>query len=132
TFTKGFGTIFLGTSRMPLHAEPREVPMQMRVPQYFIVVVMLSVGIFPQFYFSMVSEIVVRFIPALAMRGLAVPNSFINGISVIGQLTLLLILLTGVIFGIRKRFTRNVPVSKGITWGCGYASSSPRMQYTGK
>jgi hydrogenase-4 component B len=93
---------------------------------------MLSVGIFPQFYFSIVSEIVLRFIPALATQSLAVPASFINSISVIGQLTLLLILLTGAIFAIRKGFTINRPVTKDITWGCGYVSSSPRMQYTGK
>jgi hydrogenase-4 component B len=132
TFTKGFGTIFLGTPRMPLHEEPHEVSMQMRVPQYFIVIVMLTVGIFPQFYFSMVSEIVLRFIPSLAAQGLVVPASLINSISVIGQLTLLLILLTAAIFAIRKGVTMNRPVTEDITWGCGYVSSSPRMQYTGK
>ena len=64
TFTKSFGTIFLGNPRTHLHQQPQEVSLGMRLPQYFILSIMLSIGLFPQFYFSIVQEIVSTFIPA--------------------------------------------------------------------
>ena len=36
TFTKSFGTIFLGSPRTQLHHQPQEVTIGMRLPQYFI------------------------------------------------------------------------------------------------
>ena len=46
TFTKTFGTIFLGTPRQKLIHEPVEVSSLMLIPQYLIVVVMMSVAFF--------------------------------------------------------------------------------------
>src|ERR1019366_884592 len=63
TFTKSFGTIFLGNPRTQLQHPPREVTFGMRLPQYFILTIMLSIGLFPRFYFSVVNGIVLRFIP---------------------------------------------------------------------
>src|SRR6266487_1411315 len=60
TFTKTFGTIFLGNPRIHLHETPKEVALSMRIPQYCILVLMLSVGLLPQFYFSVVNEIVLK------------------------------------------------------------------------
>jgi formate hydrogenlyase subunit 3/multisubunit Na+/H+ antiporter MnhD subunit len=60
-FTKSFGTIFLGTPRTHLHQEPSEVSFLMRLPQYLIVLVMLSIGILPQFYFAGIIHIVSSF-----------------------------------------------------------------------
>ena len=41
---------------------------------------------------------------------------------------MLLILL----YLVRSRFSRERPISPGITWGCGYSVPTARMQYTGK
>ncbi len=49
-FTKNFGVIFLGSAREPSRHEPKEVSFLMRLPQFLIVGVMLSIGLFPQFY----------------------------------------------------------------------------------
>ncbi|HEY8688164.1 MAG TPA: proton-conducting transporter membrane subunit [Chitinophagaceae bacterium] len=132
TFTKSFGTMFLGNPRTHLHQQPVEVSLGMRLPQYFILIIMLSIGMFPQFYFSVVNEIVLRFIPAASSAGNLIPSSLISSISSIGKFSMLFILLLILIYVVRKSFSLKRPVAKGLTWGCGYAAPTVRMQYTGK
>jgi hydrogenase-4 component B len=132
TFTKSFGTIFLGTPRTQLHHPPQEVGLGMRLPQYFIILLMLSIGLFPQFYFSVVSDIVVRFIPSLASERDWMPTSLINSMSSIGKYSMLFMLVLMLMYAIRKSVTRQHPFTTAGTWGCGYDALSPKMQYTGK
>lgn len=132
TFTKSFGTIFLGSPRTDLLQQPKEVSLVMRLPQYFILAVMLSIGLLPQFYFSIVQKIVSDFIPSTTPINEVVPASLLNSISAIGESAMLFILLLALIYFIRTRLTRKHPVTKDSTWGCGYAVPSSRMQYTGK
>jgi hydrogenase-4 component B len=132
TFTKSFGTIFLGNPRTHLHQQPREVSLSMRLPQYFILFIMLSIGLFPQFYFSIVNEIVLQFIPAASAASNLIPSSFLNSISSIGKFSMLFILLLLVIYAVRKSVSRTRQISTNTTWGCGYAAPNARMQYTGK
>jgi len=132
TFTKSFGTIFLGNARTHLHQQPREVSIGMRLPQYFILIIMLSIGLFPQFYFSVVNEIVVKFIPVASSGNMLIPSSILNSISSIGKFAMIFILLIALIFFIRKNLSRKHAVTLGPTWGCGYIAPVPGMQYTGK
>ena len=132
TFTKSFGTIFLGNPRTHLHLEPREVSFGMRLPQYFILLIMLSIGMFPQFYFSVINEIVSRSIPAASSAGNLIPSSLLNSISAIGKYLMLFIVLLILIYVIRKSLSRRRPVAIGLTWGCGYAAPTAHLQYTGK
>lgn len=132
TFTKSFGTIFLGNPRTQLHQQPVEVSLGTRVPQYLILIIMLSIGLFPQFYFSVVNEIVLRFIPAASSTRNLTPSSLLNSISSIGKFSALFILLLILIYMIRNSFSRKHTAEKGLTWGCGYAAPTARMQYTGK
>jgi hydrogenase-4 component B len=132
TFTKSFGTIFLGKPRTHLHQQPQEVVRGMRLPQYFILIIMLSIGLFPQFYLSIVNGIVSNFIPTVSSGKLLIPASLLNSISSIGKFSMLFILLLILIYFIRKSFLRRSPVVTGSTWGCGYAVQTSRMQYTGK
>lgn len=132
TFTKSFGTIFLGNPRTHLLQQPREVALSMRLPQYFILIIMLSIGLFPQFYFSIVSEIVLRFIPTASDTSNLIPSPLLNSISSIGKFSMLFILLLLVIYAVRKSVSRARQISTSTTWGCGYAAPNARMQYTGK
>ncbi len=132
TFTKSFGTIFLGNPRTHLYLEPREVSFGMRLPQYFILLIMLSIGMFPQFYFSVINEIVSRSIPAASSAGNLIPSSLLNSISAIGKYLMLFIVLLILIYVIRKSLSRRRPVAIGLTWGCGYAAPTAHLQYTGK
>lgn len=132
TFTKGFGTIFLGNPRTRLHQQPQEVSLVMRLPQYFILLIMVSVGLFPQFYFSTVNDIVFECIPAASSGKLLIPVSLINSIGSVGKSAMLFIALMILIYLLRKNISRKYVPLTGPTWGCGYAVPAPKMQYTGK
>jgi formate hydrogenlyase subunit 3/multisubunit Na+/H+ antiporter MnhD subunit len=131
TFTKVFGTIFLGSPRTHLHQQPKEVSLLMRLPQYFILVIMLSISLFPQFYLSATSNVASIFIPA-ASSAPVIPASLINSMASIGKFSMLFLIIIGIILFIKKIVTIKRPVATGPTWGCGYAVPSAKMQYTGK
>jgi hydrogenase-4 component B len=130
TFTKSFGTIFLGQPRTHLH--PREAPLDMLLPQYFILTIMLSISLFPQFYFSIVNEILFNSIPGILTENWLIPAALVNSISAIGKFAMLFILLLFFVYLLRILLTRKRPVAAGVTWGCGYPVTSSKMQYTGK
>jgi hydrogenase-4 component B len=132
TFTKGFGTIFLGNPRTILHQRAREVSLGMRLPQYFILIIMLSIGLFPQFYYSVVNDIVLNFLPAASRKSILIPASLLRSISLIGAFGMSFILLIILIYVLRSRFVRKRQVADGSTWGCGYVAPTAKMQYTGK
>lgn len=132
TFTKSFGTIFLGNPRTQLQHPPREVTFGMRLPQYFILTIMLSIGLFPRFYFLVVNGIVLRFIPVASSGSILIPSSLLNIISSIGKFAIVFIIFIILIYVIRNRVSRKRAVSIELTWGCGYVASNPRMQYSGK
>jgi hydrogenase-4 component B len=132
TFTKSFGTIFLGNPRTQLQHPPREVTFGMRLPQYFILTIMLSIGLFPRFYFSVVNGIVLRFIPVASSGSILIPSSILNIISSIGKFAIVFIIFIILIYVIRNQVFRKRSVSIELTWGCGYVASNARMQYSGK
>src|SRR6187401_92091 len=132
TFTKSFGTIFLGSPRTPLHHTSQEVGLGMRLSQYFIILLMISIGLFPQFYFSVVSEIIIQGIPLLSSERDWMPTSLINSLSSIGRYAMLFMLVSGFVYAIRKSVTRQHAVTNSCTWGCGYMAPSSKMEYTGK
>ncbi|HWI90746.1 MAG TPA: proton-conducting transporter membrane subunit [Flavisolibacter sp.] len=132
TFTKSFGVIFLGAPRTELHHHPKEVSIGMRLPQYFILAIMISIAMFPKFYFSITQKIVADFLPSKITGNEVLPVATLNSISLIGKFAMLLIAVILVIYFARRWFTKRLPVDENLTWGCGYIAPSPAMQYTGK
>jgi hypothetical protein len=104
----------------------------MRLPQYFILIIILSIGLFPQLYFHVVNEIVLGFLPVISPSCTVIPAFLLNSISSIRKFAMVFIMLLILIYLVRNRFSRKRPASTGITWGCGYPVPTARMQYTGK
>jgi len=132
TFTKSFGTIFLGSPREQLHHNPSEVSLVMRIPQFLIVAVMLSIGIFPQLYFSAVLHLIIFVVPSVQLPDVSAFHSTITLMTNVGTYSLMFLCLLILVFVIRKILVRNRSVSIDTTWGCGYIAPNSRMQYTGK
>ncbi len=129
TFTKAFGTIFLGEPRSEIIHRTGEVSLMMRVPLYAIVLLMLLIGIFPAVIVNPVLSIISRFTPT----GLIMPFADITGVlTLVGRASLLLIALIVLLYFIRSLAFRRKPVEITPTWGCGYVAPGPAMQYTGK
>jgi len=131
SFTKSFGSIFLGSTRTQLNHQPKEVSVLMLVPLAIILLMMLLIGIFPNMIFE----------PALAVAScLSGVPSLISGnllnispaIITVGRVSFLMILLTGIIYFIRTKITASKEVTYQPTWGCAYVAPNVKMQYTGK
>jgi formate hydrogenlyase subunit 3/multisubunit Na+/H+ antiporter MnhD subunit len=132
TFTKVFGTIFLGSPRTHLHQQPKEVINIMRFPQYFILLIMITIGVFPKLYLTTIGEIVGSFIPMSSIRNTSLFDSYVNSLTIIGWLGLVFILLISVVLYVRHHYSSTQIKIIESTWGCGYGFPTSKMQYTGK
>lgn len=131
TFTKTFGTIFLGSPRVTLHHQPKEVSLIMQIPLFLILFVILVIGIFPDLVFS----------PALSIASdLSGTNTVFseNILSIsptmvtIGRVSLLLMALAAFVFFIRTKTLASKTSEYHPTWGNAYVAPNVRMQYTAK
>ncbi len=132
TFTKTFGTIFLGNQRQTLAHKPHEVSSLMLIPQYVIVAVMLSVAVIPQFYLQIIGNILSGLTKSIVIPQ---PVEFVGYISIMQSISLYSVLLIGTIaffWGIRALALRGKPQVVGATWGCGYTAGTSKIQYTAK
>jgi formate hydrogenlyase subunit 3/multisubunit Na+/H+ antiporter MnhD subunit len=132
TFTKSFGTIFLGTQRQPLHHTPHEVSELMLIPQYVIIIMMLSISFFPQFYLLVICNILSGFTKSVIIPQ---PEAFGNYISIMENISVYFMVLIGVFIvfrGLRAIVLLNKSEDFGPTWGCGYTAPTSKIQYTGK
>jgi len=130
TFTKAFGTIFLGQPRTTLPHPVKEVSLLMLVPQYLIVVVMVSITLFPLGYMTLIGSILVLIHP---MKTDPIILKSISDTTV--RISMYSLLLVGIICGIwllRKAVLRKRSERIDATWGCGYVTPNSRQQYTGK
>jgi hydrogenase-4 component B len=130
TFTKTFGTIFLGQPRTELPQKPHEVCNLMLVPQYVIITIMLSVAFIPQFYLKIIGNALMVMTPLYA--DMNVIAGYANTISGISLYSLLLIVITTAIWLVRSLVMNQRIQRIDATWGCGYAAPTSRIQYTGK
>jgi hydrogenase-4 component B len=132
TFTKTFGTVFLGKARKVLDVKPKEVSGQMLVPQYLIIALMLSVALFPQVYLRAIGNVI-----SGMNRNVVVPQplEFGNYITIVQHIcwySVLFIVVVVVLYSIRTITVRGKSHEMESTWGCGYTALTPKIQYTGK
>jgi NADH:ubiquinone oxidoreductase subunit 5 (subunit L)/multisubunit Na+/H+ antiporter MnhA subunit len=132
TFTKTFGTIFLGNQRQPLAHKPHEVSSIMLIPQYVIIIAMFSVAIFPQFYLQIIGNILTGLTKSIVVP---VPIEFDHYLFIMQNISLYSLIFIGVIglfWGIRAFILRGRTQVIGSTWGCGYTAPTSKIQYTAK
>jgi len=132
TFTKSFGTIFLGNEREKKEHLPHEVSQIMLWPQYIIIAAMLSVAFFPQFYMNTISLLLQGM--GVSFKGME-PTGFINFSYTLVNISVYSALFIGIIavgWVIRSSAIRHKAQYSQTTWGCGYVAPNNRMQYTGK
>lgn len=132
TFTKSFGTIFLGHPRTRLQQAPQEVPLTMRWPQYIILFLIGCIGIFSSHFVLLVNSIVYNAVETAPAYKMQISASLVNSLSSISLFSVLFIAIAALIYHIRKTVIHRRPFWVLPTWGCGYVSSTFKMQYTGK
>jgi len=127
-FTKAFGIVFLGQPRSVNASEAREVGRNMIFPQFIIIAFILLIGLASAYFVRPVFVIVYRSfnLPDISL----VPSSTLFNLDMINILSGLVIVTAVSLLLIRYMIIKNRPVDYGPTWGCGYAGTSPRQQYT--
>ncbi|PKP15449.1 MAG: hypothetical protein CVU06_16565, partial [Bacteroidetes bacterium HGW-Bacteroidetes-22] len=126
-FTKAFGIIFLGEPRSHYHQDSTDPRDGRLIPLYAIAVLIILIGLAPQYFLMALMRPVMQFTGLLAL-----PTSIplVNVMQHVSMAVWGFIILTAIIWFIRKRVTRYAPLSKVPTWGCAYPTASPKLQYT--
>jgi len=132
TFTKAFGTIFLGSPRQKLKHQPEEVSFLMLAPQYLIVVSMIFIAFFPGYFMNLLLTILnVRTFPGISFD-MVVLQSYIEVMKNISISSAIFLVVIALVFLIRWLLSGKAEEKYSQTWGCGYTAPNNRMQYTGK
>jgi formate hydrogenlyase subunit 3/multisubunit Na+/H+ antiporter MnhD subunit len=129
-FTKAFGIVFLGEPRTEYASHTQEAGWAMRLPMLLLAAGCALIGLFAPVVVGALQAVlesttglrheVVRENLAAA----AGPLSFV----VVGTVAFLLVLVALVL--LRRGLLAGRRVEEGVTWGCGYAEPTARMQYT--
>jgi hydrogenase-4 component B len=123
-FAKVCGVVFLGNARTPAAARAHECVWVMRIPMLVLAAACVAIGLAPAVFWKPMANAVAAWQPAWATAD--VPASM----GMLGAWHVALVFLGGIaVVALRGRVKRN-GVQRGVTWDCGYAAPSPRMQYT--
>jgi len=129
-FTKAFGIIFLGEPRSPHAASAHEAGLAMLLPGFVLAAGCILIGLLGAVVVrSMVPLIsgVTGLSPVSASRELVAAA---HSVGLVGYFGAALIALTTLLGWGRSRLLAPRRVRTAVTWDCGYAQPSPRMQYT--
>ncbi len=129
TFTKAFGTIFLGEPRTEYTHKPVEAHWTMQLPMMVITLLMLFIGLFPQRIFQCLTIVIQS--SGFTTVELATSKT-VHILTMTGRSSVILLGIIGLLWLIRKVFIRKENRDLQPTWGCGYVAARPSMQYTGK
>jgi hydrogenase-4 component B len=122
-FVKAFGATFLGAPRSTAATDAREVPATMRVAMLPLVLGCAAIGLVP----ALLAPILSRAVHDAAPR-LVAPASLIALLRPV-QTSALIVLAAGLTaFLVLLAMTRRA--AKAVTWDCGYAAPTARMQYS--
>ncbi|MEX0775069.1 MAG: proton-conducting transporter membrane subunit [Phycisphaeraceae bacterium] len=125
-FVKVYGAVFLGQARTHAAGHAHESPATMRWPMLVLAAGCVTIGLAPRLVASILDRAIANWwspphgdVPSL---GTLVP------LGAVGAMAMALLALIGaLLIGLMLRTRR--PGRAG-TWDCGYASPTPRMQYT--
>lgn len=127
-FAKAFGVTFLGEPRSPAARDACEPASAMCWPMAILAGCCAAIGLaaplVPRFILPAVAVIV----PSAAQEGaVAIAAPLLTGLSMASAA---LIASAAVLLLIRRRLLRRREVRRVVTWDCGYAAPTGRMQYT--
>jgi hydrogenase-4 component B len=117
-FVRLSGAIFLGSARTDAAAQAHEAPLLMRAPLVILAIACIAFGVFP--------AAIAR--PLETITGASgVIATFLDAISLPLQLGAVATAL-----GVAALLARTRSSPRSVTWDCGYARPTSRMQYTAR
>ncbi len=137
-FAKVFGIVFLGEPRAEVSARAdgiREVPFLMKAPMVIFALICIGTAFSSPFLMVWLFHLA-----AFTKMGILPYPPFSMDFSELNQsnmalwafllFSLILIVLVVFFYGIKRLMLRKKTVDWNVTWDCGYAAPTPRMQYT--
>lgn len=132
TFTRLFGVIFLGKPRSVLKNDAVETTFIMHLPQYLIVVAILSIAIFPQFYLAKSAYIISSTFNSGIPIDVTQLAATYTTLSNVGVVSFYFILLLIGVFAFRTLMVKKRTQTHNDTWGCAYGTPILKAQYSGR
>ncbi|HBA86202.1 MAG TPA: hydrogenase [Verrucomicrobia bacterium] len=128
-FVKAYGVMFLGSPRSIELSTVQEAPLSMRTPMLVLAVGCILIGLAPMLIVPAL-EVALRAwnpAPSIPFPGLLASMAPLSSISLFG----LALAAGGLIsFFLLSRLLKRRGIERTITWSCGYAAPTARMQYT--
>lgn len=122
-FSKIYSIVFSGEPRSHNATEAKEVSPGMLISPVLLAVFCLITGIFGRLSLYLVQPLALNLgLDPAVLKGF---GNTLNGISIV---ILLFVVLIVAIYLVKRRLNT---CTAAPTWGCGYAKTSPRVQYTG-
>jgi len=125
-FVKVYGTVFLGNSRSGAAAHAREAPLSMRGPAMVLAGCCVLIGVAPILVAPLLDAGIAAWIP----HKYPAPTP-ISALAPLGTVSLTASWLAAIIIVTSILLARCRPaLRRVVTWDCGYARPTSRMQYT--
>lgn len=125
SFAKAAAMIFLGAPRTQAAARAHECGPGMRRPMLALAAICVAIGLAPLLFWPAIARAVGVWQPVWAES--AVPPS----LGTIGRANVVLALLGVALAAVLWRKVRANGLQRALTWDCGYATPTARMQYSG-
>lgn len=134
-FTRVFGLTFLGAARSPEAAQAKDPGPTLRRAMIILAFCCLGISLAAPFMLpALLYSPLAWFTPAFGLPGMPFAEALDFAEAVVSGYALaalVLLLLLGLCFLIRKIALGGKSEATSSTWGCGYIAPSTRMQYTG-
>jgi hydrogenase-4 component B len=125
-FVKVYGTVFLGEPRTPAAAHAHEAPFSMRLPMAVLAATCVLIGLLPVLVAPVLDATT-----ACWLANTGTETGPLGHIAPLGVISILAVSLTLCVAGLSALFFRRSSIPRSVlTWDCGYARPTSRMQYT--
>ncbi len=125
-FVKVYGTVFLGEPRTAAASHAQEAPFPMRLPMAVLAACCVLIGLFPMLVAPILDAATACWLPASDAAA-----THLGHIAPLGVISILAVSLTLSVAGLGALLVRRSGTPRsGLTWDCGYARPTSRMQYT--
>ncbi len=127
-FSKAFGIVFLGEARSDEARSGSEQSISMRFSMISLAGLCVVMGVGAIWMLKLVLPVADMFVPSRLLQvPLNIPLAALLRITIVALLLIGFALLIALL---RKLLLAKRTVREGETWGCGYVTPTPRMQYT--
>ncbi len=128
-FAKAFGVIFLGEPRAPAAGQAHEAASLIRIPMVTLAALCVIIGAAGPFLPALLRP-AVAVIAGTGPAGAPAMNPIHHALGAIPAAVLGAALLVWLCAWARRRLLAGRTVTKTVTWDCGYAAPTARMQYS--